>query len=81
MGSPFCKGNLAYFNIKICKATLPLRDEPCNCYDSSHGKMDSHRDVSSTLNQNNPQTPTIIGVEAWGTDKVLSSKDMVSEVL
>ena len=38
------------------------------------------KDVGSTLNQNDPQTPTIIGVEAWGTDEVLLSKDMASKV-
>ena len=41
VGSPFCKGNLAYFNIEICKATLPLRDEPCSCYNKSRSKMDN----------------------------------------
>ena len=37
-------------------------------------------DVSSTSNQNDPQTPTIVGVEAWGTDEVLLLKDMASDI-
>ena len=86
-GSPFCKGKLSKTSTsKTCKAILPLREKPCNDCDKSRNTMGSQnpkrgdKDVSSTSNRNDPQTPTIVGVEAWGTDKELLLTDMASNV-
>ena len=86
-GSPFCKEKLSKTSTsKTCKAILLLKEKPCDGYDRSRSTMGSRnptrgdKDVSSTSNRNDPQTPTIVGVEAWGTDEVLLSKDMVSNI-